>query len=132
MESNLNSLAWMNRSRTKISQGFPYFNIAADKRENPERVKIEFAVAGFSKEQISVKIKQEAFQRILVIEGTKDKVIGNFPFFFEKGISESSFSRQFYLNPNQNVVDSELKDGILSIFIANIYPNGQECEIEIR
>ena len=52
-------------------QGFPYFNVVADQESNPNHVRIDMAVAGFKKEEISIKIKQLNLERVLLIEGKR-------------------------------------------------------------
>lgn len=114
-------------------QGFPYFNVVADQESNPNHVRIDMAVAGFKKEEISIKIKQLNLERVLLIEGKRCPTDASsiYKHFFAKGIMGSSFSRQFFINPNQHVRGSCLEDGILSVFIENVYPRDNEITIQI-
>jgi molecular chaperone IbpA len=93
---------------------FPPFNL----RETAEdRYRIELAVAGFSREELSVTVED----RKLIIEGTAaeedsaDKVL-------HRGIAQRRFRQSFALADHVEVTGAELRDGMLRIELARVLP----------
>jgi len=77
---------------------------------------VELAVAGFSKDEISVTTDQN----ILTVKGAKDDA--DEIDYVWKGISTRSFERQFRLGDYVEVVEAKVVDGILSIELEQKIP----------
>ena len=91
---------------------YPPYNISKIKDgEN----KVEMAVAGFTKQDITVTVKEN----ILAVKGKKEKSESDFLY---KGIGERSFSQTFRLAEFMYIDKAELKDGILRIALKQELP----------
>lgn len=76
---------------------------------------IELAVAGFSKDEISVEVKD----RTLMVSGehvTRGRE------FIHRGISTKKFKRTFRLSEHVNVHGADIRDGILAIDLKYVIP----------
>lgn len=136
MLSHRNLLAHVLSAGNSIrhQQKFPYFNILVDDTEKPQHFRIDIAVAGFKKNEISVSLEQSGGGYFLIVEGKKQLTDEKeaYPHFMEKGISESAFTRQFLLSPNHRVVNTVLANGVLQIHVDTVQVDTSKIEIEIR
>lgn len=78
---------------------------------------IEMAIAGFSKDEVTIKLKHN----VLSIIGEKSSDDKNY---IHKGISTKSFQRQFALAENVTVENADVKDGMLIINLKTFEDNG--------
>src|SRR5436305_10231218 len=103
---------------TKAADGYPPYNIErlASDRDNPERLRITLAVAGFTREQLDVTIEENQ----LVIRGKQhdDKARQ----YLHRGIAARQFQRTFVLADGMDVLGADLKHGLLSIDLARPEP----------
>lgn len=96
----------------KGADGYPPYNIERLAREGdrPERLRITLAVAGFSRDEIEVKVEEK---ELLICgrqgEDDKERV------YLYRGIAARQFQRTFVLADGMEVVGAELRDGLLSI-----------------
>jgi molecular chaperone IbpA len=101
-------------STTNGYRNFPPYNII---ESEDNRVRLEMAVAGYTKEQISV----EKQGNVLIIKGkpaeqsAKENVR-------HRGISSAAFLRTFELTPTTEVAEVGLKDGILTVYVQSTKP----------
>lgn len=104
---------WNNVSRT-----YPPHNLI--KKNNDEYV-ITMAVAGFSKEDLSVRSEEGT----LTIESKKSngKIKEEY---IHKGIANRDFKKEFLLAENVFVKDVKLKDGMLEIFLERVIPENEK------
>ena len=91
---------------------YPPYNISKIK---DGEYKVEMAVAGFTKQDITVTVKEN----ILAVKGKKEKSESDFLY---KGIGERSFSQNFRLAEFMYIDKAELKDGILRITLKQELP----------
>lgn len=87
--------------------GFPPYNI---ERLSEDRYRITMAVAGFSKDELNIEIKEQG----LSVSGNKasdqdDRV------YLHRGIAARSFERRFQLADFVEVAGADLSDGLLHI-----------------
>lgn len=96
------------------NSNFPPYNIVKDE----SGVEIQLALAGYSKEDISVVLQD----RILTIYSSgvdkQDDRKYNY-----RGVAKRGFSSKFSLAQNHEVQDVSMEDGMLYIFISEIIPN---------
>jgi len=96
---------------TKGADGYPPYNIERLARDgqNPERLRITLAVAGFTRDQLDVSIEESQ----LVIRGRQldDKS----RHYLHRGIAARQFQRTFVLADGMEVLGADLKNGLLSI-----------------
>ena len=115
----------------KISEqntNYPPFNVIYDK--DSELTFIEMAVAGFSKEDLSV--SHDKKKNLLVVTGKskpespdeqKDFV------YRHRGISSKSFERKYETHPHGRVKNVSLEDGILTITMYLDVPEDEKPEV---
>src|SRR5665647_214233 len=103
---------------TKGADGYPPYNIERLARDgnNPERLRITLAVAGFTRDQLDVCIEESQ----LVIRGRQqdDKTRQ----YLHRGIAARQFQRTFVLADGMEVLGADLKNGLLSIDLVRPQP----------
>lgn len=102
----------------KAADGYPPYNIErlARDAENPERLRITLAVAGFTRDQLEVTIEESQ----LVIRGRQQDDKSRQ--YLHRGIAARQFQRTFVLADGMNVLNADLKNGLLSIDLARPDP----------
>ncbi len=95
----------------KGSDGYPPYNIErlARSAENPERLRITLAVAGFTRDQLDVCVEENQ----LVIRGRQHEDKDRH--YIHRGIAARQFQRCFVLADGMEVQGADLKNGLLSI-----------------
>jgi len=101
------------------SDGYPPYNIerlAPDSNE-PERLRITLAVAGFTRDQLDVTLEEKQ----LLIRGrqTDDKT----RVYLHRGIAARQFQRSFLLVDGMEVLGADLSNGLLSVDLARPEPD---------
>jgi HSP20 family molecular chaperone IbpA len=102
----------------KAADGYPPYNIErlAGDAENPERLRITLAVAGFTRDQLEVTIEESQ----LVIRGRQQDDKSRQ--YLHRGIAARQFQRTFVLADGMDVLGADLKNGLLSIDLARPNP----------
>lgn len=111
---------------------YPPYNLI---RLDTDITLLELAVAGFTAEDLSVEIEDS----ILIVKGSSisnlnDDGIDDTDYIY-RGLSNRSFTRKFALHEYMEVVETELKNGILSIQIRMEIPESKKpkkVEINVR
>ena len=103
---------------TKASDGYPPYNIerVAPDQDNPERLRITLAVAGFSRDQLDITVEENQ----LIIRGKQQD--DNPRQYLHRGIASRQFQRTFVLADGMDVLGADLKNGLLSIDLARPEP----------
>ncbi len=98
--------------------GYPPYNIERLVRtdEEPERLRITLAVAGFTRDQLEITLEENQ----LVIRGRQndDKT----RHYLHRGIAARQFQRAFLLADGMEVLGADLTNGLLSIDLARPEP----------
>jgi HSP20 family molecular chaperone IbpA len=98
----------------KGADGYPPYNIERLARDSnqPERLRITLAVAGFTRDQLEVTIEENQ----LLIRGRQqdDKTRQ----YIHRGIAARQFQRTFVLAEGMEVLGADLRNGLLSIDLA--------------
>jgi len=117
----------LDRASKAATDGYPPYNIERLPRtaEEPERLRITLAVAGFTREQLEVTLAESQ----LVIRGrqTDDKT----RHFLHRGIAARQFQRTFLLAEGMEVLGADLSSGLLSIDLARPEPERTVRRIDI-
>ena len=102
----------------KGADGYPPYNIERLARDgqNPERLRITLAVAGFTRDQLDVSIEESQ----LVIRGRQQDDKSRQ--YLHRGIAARQFQRTFVLADGIEVHNAELHNGLLSIDLARPEP----------
>lgn len=89
--------------------------------------KLTLAVAGYSKENINIELKDN----LLTIEG--DRAENNREDYVVTGIAARKFRKSFSLSDTMEVRDADLKDGLLTITFEEVIPEKEKPKvIEIK
>ena len=96
---------------TKGADGYPPYNVERLARDgqNPERLRITLAVAGFTRDQLDISVEESQ----LMIRGRQQDDKSRQ--FLHRGIATRQFQRTFVLADGMEVLGADLKDGLLSI-----------------
>jgi HSP20 family molecular chaperone IbpA len=102
----------------KAADGYPPYNIERFARDaqNPERLRITLAVAGFTSDQLVVAVEESQ----LVIRGRQQD--DKSKQYLHRGIAARQFQRTFVLADGMEVLGADLKNGLLSIDLARPEP----------
>jgi HSP20 family molecular chaperone IbpA len=113
-------------SRT-ASDGYPPYNIERIARagDQPERLRITLAVAGFTQDQLEITLEE----RQLVIRGKQadDKERD----YLHRGIAARQFHRAFLLAEGMQVLGADLSNGLLCVDLARPEPERIVQKIKI-
>lgn len=103
---------------SKAADGYPPYNIerVPGGNDQPERLRITLAVAGFTREQLDVSVEENQ----LLIRGRQqdDKTRQ----YLHRGIAARQFQRTFVLADGMEVLGADLRNGLLSVDLARPEP----------
>jgi len=104
---------------TKGSDGYPPYNIerVARDSQDPERLRITLAVAGFTRDQLDVSIEESQ----LVIRGRQQDDKSRQ--YLHRGIAARQFQRTFVLADGMEVLGADLRNGLLAIDLVRPQPD---------
>jgi HSP20 family molecular chaperone IbpA len=102
----------------KGADGYPPYNIERLPRDgqNPDRLRITLAVAGFTRDQLDVSTEESQ----LVIRGRQQDDKSRQ--YLHRGIAARQFQRSFVLAEGMEVLGADLKHGLLSIDLVRPEP----------
>jgi len=103
----------LERAKSLNHSTYPPYNII---KVDDENFIIEMAVAGFSKKDISIELKENQLI-ICADKGEKDERS-----YINKGISTRDFVKTFILNADVIVKRADIEDGVLSIKLERFIP----------
>ena len=107
----------MLESTERYSSNYPPYNIH---KLNDNNYKIEIALAGYSKDDIELELKDNT---LTVRNKVKEKVINeDTNGVIHKGIATRQFERSFTISEDIKVKNAELKNGLLNIDLERIIP----------
>jgi HSP20 family molecular chaperone IbpA len=112
----------------KAADGYPPYNIERLGRDadNPERLRITLAVAGFTLDQLEVTVVEKE----LVIRGRQQDDKSRQ--YLHRGIAARQFQRTFVLADGMEVLGADLKNGLLTVDLARPEPERVVKSISIR
>jgi len=115
-------------STERYNSNYPPYNIC---KLNDNDYKIEVALAGYSKDDIELELKENT---LTVRNKPKEKVInGDNNGVIHKGISTRQFERAFTISEDIKVKNAELNNGLLNIDLERIVPEEKKSRlIEIK
>ena len=97
-------------SNTNTFRNFPPYNIVED---TEGKVRLEVAVAGYSKDRLKVELQGKIlFVTGLPKTGNEKEVVRH------RGLTNAAFQRTFEMNPKAYIENVALVDGILTITVA--------------
>ena len=114
------------RLQQQTNSNYPPHNIV---KYSDKDYAIEIAVAGFSKEEITVEVDQDQ----LKVRGVQGEVISEGKEYLHRGLASRNFEQTWTLAEYMEVKDAEVKDGMLIISIERIVPEAlQPRQITIK
>ena len=118
----------MLESSERYNSNYPPYNIH---RSDENNYKIEVALAGYSKDDIEVELKDNT---LTVRNKQQEKVVNqNGNGVIHKGISTRQFERAFTISEDIKIKNAELKNGLLNIDLERIIPEDKKARvIEIK
>jgi len=114
----------MLESTERYNSNYPPYNI---RRVNENDYKIEVALAGYSRDDIELELKENT---LTVRNKQKEKVVneeGNGV--IHKGISTRQFERSFTISEDIKVKNAELLNGLLNIDLERIIPEEKKARL---
>ena len=111
-------------STERHNSNYPPYNIH---KINESEYKIEVALAGYSKDDIELELKDST---LTVRNKQKEKIVNeNTNGMIHKGISTRQFERVFTISEDIKVKNAELKDGLLNIDLDRIIPEEKKARL---
>ena len=102
-------------SASNAHEGYPPYNLI---RKGEETFVIEIALAGFSKKELDVEIKEN----ILSVKGSKEEETAKRAY-VHQGLASRAFERHFTLADHVEVVDGDIVNGVLVINLERVVPD---------
>lgn len=101
----------LTRVTKSANDGYPPYNIErlAKTEQEPERLRITLAVAGFTRDQLDVSVEENQ----LIIRGRQ--IDEQERFYLHRGIAARQFQRSFLLVEGMQVLGADLSNGLLSV-----------------
>lgn len=101
----------LTRVTKSANDGYPPYNIErlAKTEQEPERLRITLAVAGFIRDQLDVSVEENQ----LIIRGRQ--IDEQERFYLHRGIAARQFQRSFLLVEGMQVLGADLSNGLLSV-----------------
>ena len=103
------------RLQQQVNGNYPPHNIV---KYSDRDYAIEVAVAGFSKDEITVEVDQDQ----LVVRGVQANAVTEGKEYLHRGLASRDFEQTWTLAEYMEVKDAEVKDGMLIISIERIIP----------
>ena len=111
-------------STERHNSNYPPYNIH---KINENEYKIEVALAGYSKEDIELELKDST---LTVRNKQKEKIVNeNTNGMIHKGISTRQFERAFTISEDIKIKNAELKNGLLNIDLERIIPDEKKARL---
>lgn len=116
-EDLINRLSKIHDDANRSVTNYPPYNL---KKTGENTYQIEMAVAGFSKQDIDIELKED---KLVIIGKTGEDALEKDADFLFKGIANRAFTRTFTLSDQIIVNNADLVNGILRIFLEKIIPD---------
>ena len=111
-------------STERYNSNYPPYNIC---KLNDNDYKIEVALAGYSKDDIEIEMKDNT---LTVRNKTKEKVVNDESNgVIHKGISTRQFERSFTISEDIKVKNADLTNGLLRIDLERIVPEEKKSRL---
>ena len=121
----MDHLVTLHSNNNLTTNEYPPYDII---KEGENNYKIELAVAGFKKDELSIQLKENT----LTIKGETNSKNSNGDY-LHKNIARRSFSKGFSLADNIEIGSASFEDGVLSVNLTQNIPEEQKPkEIKIH
>ena len=114
----------MLESTERYNSNYPPYNI---RKINENDYKIEVALAGYSKDDIELELKDST---LTVRNKAKEKIVNeDSNGVIHKGISTRQFERAFTISEDIKIKNAELNNGLLNIDLERIVPEEKRARL---
>ena len=113
----MDHLVTLHSNNNLTANEYPPYDII---KEGESNYKIELAVAGFKKDELSIQLKDKT----LTIKGESDSKTSNGDY-LHKNIARRSFSKGFSLADNIEIGSASFEDGVLGVRLSHNIPEEQ-------
>ena len=113
----MDHLVSLHSNNNLTTNEYPPYDII---KEGESNYKIELAVAGFKKDELSIQLKDNT----LTIKGESNSKNSNGDY-LHKNIARRSFIKRFSLADNVEVEDATFEDGVLAVSLKHNIPEEQ-------
>jgi len=113
----MDHLVALHSNNNLTTNEYPPYDII---KEGESDYKIELAVAGFKKNELSIQLKDKT----LTIKGESDSKTSNGDY-LHKNIARRSFSKDFSLAENIEIGEASFEDGVLGVRLSHNIPEEQ-------
>jgi len=113
----MDHLVTLHSNNNLTTNEYPPYDII---KEGESNYKIELAVAGFKKDELSIQLKENT----LTIKGETNSKNSNGEY-LHKNIARRSFSKGFSLADNIEIGSASFEDGVLSVHLTQNIPEEQ-------
>ena len=113
----MDHLVTLHSNNNLTTNEYPPYDII---KEGENNYKIELAVAGFKKDELSIQLKENT----LTIKGETNSKNSNGEY-LHKNIARRSFSKGFSLADNIEIGSASFEDGVLSVHLTQNIPEEQ-------
>ena len=103
---------------------FPHYNIV---KTAENQYNVEIALAGYSKKDIEIEIK-EGVLTVKSVKSKEEKEVEDNNGVLHQGIAKRYFSKAFTIADDVEVKGAELKDGLLKISMERIIPEHRKAK----
>ena len=114
----MDHLVALHSNNNLTTNEYPPYDII---KEGESNYKIELAVAGFKKDELSIQLKENT----LTIKGETNSKNSNGEY-LHKNIARRSFSKGFSLADNIEIGSASFEDGVLSVHLTQNIPEEQK------
>ena len=114
----MDHLVTLHSNNNLTTNEYPPYDII---KEGESNYKIELAVAGFKKDELSIQLKENT----LTIKGETNSKHSNGDY-LHKNIARRSFSKGFSLADNIEIGSASFEDGVLSVNLTQNIPEEQK------
>lgn len=110
---------WEDATRSNSDSNYPAFNV---KKQDQDKFVIEMALAGFSRADLDIEISDGTLSVNSTNKPSENEQESTVLY---KGIAKREFTRRFNLADDIVVKDASIKDGMLSINLEKVIPEGR-------
>ena len=124
LEQDLMNLFFGPTTKTSTAN-FPKYNVYRNLDNSPYTSYMEFALAGYSKSDLEIKVEKG----YLIVEGKVDKNLDSSREYDYRGVARRDFTSSFKLGENVEIRNATFSEGLLTITLEKVVPEEQKPKL---
>ena len=124
LEQDLMNLFFGPTTKTSTAN-FPKYNVYRNLDHSPYISHMEFALAGYSKSDLEIKVEKG----YLIVEGKVDKNLDSSREYDYRGVARRDFTSSFKLGENVEIRNATFSEGLLTITLEKVVPEEQKPKL---